>query len=66
MEAAEAVQLINARCPELPPDDLARIETALTGEETVPLTTLTVLLAVVERLEQRLIALEEARTYRVM
>ena len=47
METVEAVQLINARCPELPADDLARIEVALSGEEMVPLTTpVAVILAV--------------------
>jgi hypothetical protein len=65
METADIARLIAARCPELPASDVERIEVALSGEP-VPASTLAVMMAVVEKIELRLIALETGTTSRLM
>jgi hypothetical protein len=65
MEAVEAATLIRARCPELPERDLDAIAATLRGE-TLPVTALEVVLALIERLEERFDGLEAGRPHHVV
>ena len=65
MEAVEAAQLISARVPELPARDVDAVAAALSGE-TLPVNALEVVLALIERLQDRFDALEAGQPHRVM
>jgi hypothetical protein len=65
MEAAATATLIRARCPELSARDLATIESALNGQ-VLPLDALELILALVERLEQRIDDIETRTPHRLM
>ena len=65
METAEAVQLIRARVPELQARDLDVIAAALSGE-MLPVNALEVVLALIEKLQDRFDALEAGTPHRVM
>jgi hypothetical protein len=66
MDAAKASTLIRARCPELSSRDLEAIEAALGGEEMLPMSALEVILALPERLEERLEAVEGRTPHHLM
>jgi hypothetical protein len=65
MDALDITRLIVARCPELSADDVERIRVALT-DETLPASALPVLMAVIERIEMRMVALETGTTHLLM
>jgi hypothetical protein len=65
MEAAEAAQLIAARVPELSARDLDAVAPTLSGQ-TLPINALEVVLALIERLEERFDALGAGQPHRVM
>lgn len=65
MEAAEAVQLIRARVPELSARDVDAVAATLSGQ-TLPINALEVVLALIERLEDRFDALEAGQPHRVI
>jgi pilus assembly protein TadC len=65
MEAAEAATLIRARVPELSARDLDAIAATLSGE-MLPINALEVVLALIERLEERFDAMEAGQPHRVL
>jgi hypothetical protein len=61
MEAVEASRIIAHRIPELPAGDIDRIQVALSGEAMVAESVLELVLALLEKFEARLDALESGK-----